>query len=122
MKNIPDEKGGREIGSVMRVKGNILGINISLVEKVIERQKPTHKTWQTFNGINLLVIGHYTMGFDITAVAENKSKLRVYIDYELPKTVKTRFLGLLFGDMYAKWCVKQMLNDTRKQFTDPVSM
>jgi hypothetical protein len=36
--------------------------------------------------------------------------------YELPKSNKTRWLGYLFGDMYAKWCVRQMLNDTQKHF------
>ncbi len=117
MKNTPDEKGGRVVGSVMKVKGNVLGIDISLVEKVIQREVPKRKAWQTFNGINLIVIGHYTMGFEIEP-RENDSNLRVYIDYELPKSRRTRWIGYLFGNMYATWCVKQVLNDTRKHFQD----
>lgn len=115
MKNTPDEKGGREVGSVMKVNGNVLGINIALVEKVIQREVPFNKAWQTFNGINLMVIGHYTMGFEIEP-EEDSSKLRVYIDYELPKSKKARLLGHLFGNMYARWCVNQMLTDTDKHF------
>jgi hypothetical protein len=115
MKNTPDEKGGKEVGSVMTIKGSVLGINISLVEKIIQREVPSKKAWQTFNGINLVVIGHYTMGFEIDPQEDN-SNLKVYIDYELPKSAKTRWLGKLVGDMYAKWCVRQMLNDTYKHF------
>lgn len=37
------------------------------------------------------------------------SRLRVFIDYELPNGWLTYWLGLLFGGLYAKWCVKQML-------------
>lgn len=117
MKNIPDEKGGKEVGSIITIKGNVLGINISLVEKVIEREMPFKKTWQTFDKINLVVIGHYTMGFEITPKGDN-SNLSVFIDYELPKSIKTRWLGYLFGDMYAKWCVKQMLSDTQKHLKE----
>lgn len=115
MKNTPDEGGGKKVGSVMRIKGSVLGIGISLAERVIEREVPSHKAWQTFDRINLLVIGHYTMGFDVSE-QDNNSNLRVYIDYELPKSKKTKLLGILFGKLYAKWCVRQMLNDTQKHF------
>ncbi len=115
MKNTPDQKGGREVGSVMKINGSVLGVNISLIEKVIKREAPKSKAWQTFDGINLIVIGHYTMGFEI--VPEGKSSnLGVYIDYDLPKSTKTRWIGRLFGDVYAKWCVRQMLSDTQKHF------
>lgn len=115
MKNSPDEKGGREVGSIIIIKGSVLGINIFLKEKIIEREVPIKKTWQTFDKINLVVIGHYTMGCEITPEGNN-SNLKVFIDYELPNSLKTRWLGYLLGNLYAKWCVRQMLNDTKKHF------
>src|SRR4030067_1009294 len=41
------------------------------------------------------------------------SRLRVFIDYELPPTPGTRWLGFLFGGFYARWCVRQMLQSAR---------
>lgn len=115
MKNTPDADGGMKVGSIMRVEGSVLGIGLSLIERVIEREVPTHKAWQTFDDIHLLVIGHYIMGFDLSQ-QENISKLRVYIDYNLPPSGLGKVFGLILGDLYAKWCVTQMLNDTKKHF------
>lgn len=84
----------------------------------MEKPKP-EMLWgwmkNTPDEINLIVIGHYTMGFEITPQDDN-SNLSVYIDYELPKSAKTRWLGYLFGGMYPKWCVRQMLSDNQKHF------
>jgi hypothetical protein len=114
MRNTLDEKGGREVGSVIRMKGNVLGINLSLEEVIIERTVNKSKSWKT-NWVNLVVIGNYTMGFGINPV-DTGSKLTVFINYALPESGKTRWLGNLFGDMYARWCVHQMLKDTTNHF------
>ncbi|MCL5960206.1 MAG: SRPBCC family protein [Chloroflexi bacterium] len=110
-----DEKGGQEVGSVVSLTGSVLGVKLALVEKVVRREPPYCKAWQTFNGINLLVIGHYTLGFEITP-QDGNAKATVYIDYELPNSARTRWLGYLFGDMYAKWCVREMLHEVHAHF------
>jgi hypothetical protein len=110
-----DEKGGQEVGSVASLNGGVLGINLAVVEKVTRREPPYRKAWQTFDGIKLLVIGHYTLGFEVIP-EQGSSKLIVYIDYELPSSRRTRWLGHLLGNTYAKWCVRQMLHDAQAQF------
>jgi hypothetical protein len=40
----------------------------------------------------------------------------VFIDYELPSGVVTHELGRLFGNVYAKWCVDQMLEGVVQHF------
>ena len=47
--------------------------------------------------------------------------MRVRISYDDPQSPFPRFLGLLFGRLYAKWCVSQMIGDTRKHFAQPVA-
>lgn len=111
-----DEKRGQEVGSHIRMNGKVLGIKIFLDEVVSEYKPPFSKAWQTVGDLNLLVIGHYQMGLRVSP-ENSHSKLKVYIDYELPRSFKTRWLGLLFGGMYAKWCVNQILQDVRKHFS-----
>ncbi len=64
---------------------------------------------------NLLVIGHYRMGFELLP-QRNGSMLRVFIEYALPERVPARWLGRLFGLYYARWCTQQMVNDAVKHF------
>lgn len=104
---------GQVVGSHIRLSGKILGIQLYLDEVVTQHEPPYRKAWQTVGAPKLLVIGHYRMGFEINA--ENRgSKLRVFIDYELPTTLSTRWLGYLFGGIYAKWCVRQMIQSARE--------
>jgi len=55
------------------------------------------------------------MGIHI-APENGRSRLRVFIDYDLPKGWATYWLGLLFGGVYANWCAAQMLSGTARHF------
>lgn len=110
-----DEGKGQKVGSHIKMGGKVFGINLFLDEVITHHEPPFHKEWQTMGKINLLVIDHYTLGFEIKP-QDSSSLLRVYINYNLPKSAKTYWLGLLFGKMYAKWCVKQMIKSPRDHF------
>lgn len=109
-----DSKQGKEVGSHILLEGSILGIPMFVDEVVTEHKKPSIKTWKTVKVKNLLVVGDYTMKFEISPKEQN-SLFRVSIDYEMPD--KNKWLGLLLGDRYAKWCVEQMLKGARKYFS-----
>jgi hypothetical protein len=110
-----DEGQGQIVGSHIRMKGKVFGINVFLDEVVTHREPPRRKMWETVGSPKLLVIGNYRMGLEINE-DNNKSRLRVFIDYELPTTMGTRWLGYLFAGMYAKWCVRQMIRGVQEQF------
>lgn len=108
-----DEGNGQKIGSHIRMSGKALGIGLSL-DEVVTRYEPPHiKTWETVGTPRLLIIGHYQMGIEIKP-QDNNSLLRVSIDYDLPK--KNAWLGRLFSDAYAKWCVQQMIKGASDEF------
>ena len=110
-----DDGKGRQVGSHIRLNGKVLGIPIFLDEVITQHQRPYRKTWQTVGNIRLLVIGHYTMGFEIQD--ENQgSKLEVFICYQLPEPPPIRWLGYLAGNAYAHWCVQQILGVAQKKF------
>jgi hypothetical protein len=106
-----DANEGRAIGAKIRLRGTILGVPLSVDEVVVERVPPTRKAWETIGVPKLLVIGPYRMGFDIRPAGDT-SRLRVFIDYELPDSL----LGSLFGNAYARWCTTTMVGDAAKHF------
>ncbi|OGE82944.1 MAG: hypothetical protein A2846_02175 [Candidatus Doudnabacteria bacterium RIFCSPHIGHO2_01_FULL_49_9] len=110
-----DDGRGQTVGSHIRLNGKVFGINLFLDEVVTHRQPPSRKIWETVGTPKLLVIGNYRMGLEISSENEG-SRLRIFIDYELPTGVSTRWLGYLFGGIYAKWCVRQMVRGVCEQF------
>jgi len=105
---------GQKVGSHIQLKGKAFGLNIYLDEVVTQHEPPKLKSWETVAYPKLYVIGNYRMGFEITP-QEKGSRLVVFIDYELPRGA-ARLLGFLFGYVYARWCVKQMIASVRKNF------
>ena len=110
-----DEGRGQTVGSRIRLSGQVFGVDLSVEEIVVERDPPRRKIWETTGAPKLLVIGHYRMGFELSAKG-NASVLRVFIEYALPERAPTRWLGRLFGQYYARWCTQQMVNDAVNHF------
>ena len=73
------------------------------------------KIWETRGEPRLLVIGAYRMGFTIAA-QRARSRLVVFIDYQLPPRGFARGLALLFGRTYAAWCTRRMATDAVAAF------
>ncbi len=114
MKTEVDEGKGQRIGSHIRMKGKVFGVSLYLDEIITRREPPKLKVWETVGSPKLLVIGSYEMGLEISPY-NSDSNLKVFINYELPNS-KTRWLGHLFGSIYAKWCVQQMIRGVRNEF------
>ena len=101
---------GQAVGSLIRITGRVFGVNLMVEEVVTERVPPLRKTWETRGEPRLLVIGSYRMGFTISPEAD-RSRLVVFIDYQLPPRGFAHWLGLLFGRTYAAWCTQRMATD-----------
>ena len=113
-----DAREGKAVGSHIALAGRVFGIRLALDEVVTEREPPWYKRWRTVGEPRLLVVGQYTMGFDIMETDETRTttNLRVLIDYELPSRGVPAFLGRLFGRMYARWCTRRMVHDAQRAF------
>ena len=105
-----DELGGKAVGSHVRMEGRVLGIRLCLEEVVTQREPPLRKAWETV-AARLLVIGQYRLGFELAPMAE-RSALRVFIDYELPARLPSRWLA----SRYARWCTERMARDAQRHF------
>ena len=110
-----DAARGRAVGSVIRMGGNFLWLDLLVEEKVIERERPVRKIWETQGSPRLIIIGNYRMGFEIEGEGET-SRLRVFIDYDHAPSLIGRTLGALFAPIYARWCVRRMAGDAKHAF------
>jgi hypothetical protein len=79
------------------------------------REPPHRKEWETIGRPWLLVIGDYRLGFEIASAGES-ANLRVFIGHNLPSSPELRLLGYIFGRVYARWCVRQMVDGARANF------
>ena len=111
-----DEGRGQRVGSHVRLDGTAFGTRVFLDEVITKREPPFEKQWQTVGAHRLLVIGDYTMGFTLKP-AGPVCEARIFIHYELPR--RNAWLGALFANIYAKWCVSMMLGDARARFATP---
>ena len=107
-----DAAAGRAVGSKIRLYGQVLGIGLTLDEAVIERNPPLRKVWETTSEPRLLVIGEYRMGFEITP-SDSGCTLLVFLDYALPRSGLSRWLGVVLSGAYARWCTRRMARDAR---------
>ena len=106
-----DDAAGRAVGSRVRMRGRVLGVKLALTQVVTEREPPRRKAWQTIDE-RLLVIGNYRLGFELVPEGVG-TRARIFIDYALPER---RWLGRLFGRIYARWCIRQMAADAARRF------
>lgn len=109
-----DEDKGQAVGSHIRMGGTAFGLRLSLDEVVTERDPPRHKVWQTVGVPSLIIMGSYTMGFEIDPKA-GESQLLVWIDYDLPDRGPGRWMPAVAA-FYGRWCVTQMVRDAVANF------
>ena len=101
-----DDAKGRAVGSVIRMSGEMLGMTLDVSERVVEREPPHRKVWETIGEPRLLVVGNYRLGFEIEAHGQC-SRLTMFIDYDDPPP-PWRIAGRLLGAVYARWCTTSM--------------
>jgi hypothetical protein len=116
MDMVSDEKQGRQIGSVIKMSGKMMGLKLSLREKIVERVPDVKKFWQTFGEQHLVILEQYKMGFALHEISDERTEVTVSIDYSLPQKGLPRALGKILGPLYAKWCTKQMAKDAANEF------
>ena len=91
LETLIDEGRGQKIGSRIRLSGRAFGVELSVEEILVERDPPRRKVWQTTGAPRLLVIGHYRMGFKLSAY-ESGSLRGVFIEYALPVRAPARWV------------------------------
>lgn len=101
------------LGAKYRWYGKMMGMTIDFEEKVTKWDPPKLKEWETLDDAQIIIMRWYCMGFKITP-SENGTIVSMSISYEPPKAWFFRLLSFLLGPSYCRWCLNNMLNDTKK--------
>lgn len=97
-----------------RWTGKIFWMTLDFTVMVTNWIKNQEKTWETIGKPALIIYSWFRMHLKIENYIEGTVAM-LSIDYEKPKGLFNKLLCFLVGDWYAKWCLKNMLNDTEKR-------
>jgi hypothetical protein len=100
------------VGTTTRWYGKMMGMAIDFTQSVTHWVPDHEKTWATFSGAKIIVYSWYRMGFKLKETYEG-TYVRLFISYERPKSFFFRILSFLFAGIYARWCLRNMLRDTK---------
>ncbi len=100
------------VGSTYHWDGKVMGMKMDFTVKVNEWEKSKRKVWGTTGPAKMIVIDWFQMYLVTTQKEDGKSEAKLGIYY----TKHRGLWGFLLGKWYSKWCVKNMLGDTKKHF------
>lgn len=110
-----DNGKGRRLDSHVRLIGSFLGLKLEIDERVIDRAPAQSKAWQTTGTPRMLILAQYRMGFSLWSLPHG-CRVTAFIDYSLPARGFGRVLGRVAGGAYARWCVRNVLDQAAAQF------
>jgi len=101
------------LGSKYRWTGAMMGMQMDFTVEVTKWIDGAEKTWETIGEAKMIIYSWYRMQLLVKPVNTGSEAL-LSIAYEKPKGWFAKIISLLFADWYCNWCLKNMLNDTKK--------
>ncbi len=101
------------VGASYRWYGKMMGMKMDFKETVTKWQVPLLKEWETVGEAKIIIMSWYRMWFELNPT-DNRTVAKLSISYLPPKQWFYKFLSFLFANMYCNWCLKNMLEDTKK--------
>lgn len=101
------------IGATYRWFGKMMGMTLDFSETITRWEPPVVKEWETIREAKIIIMSWYKMWFEITP-SINGTIAELSISYLPPKEWYFRILSFLFVRWYCRWCLNNMLNDTKK--------
>ena len=99
-----------------RWTGKVLWWDLDFTVEVVRWEKGNEKVWETIGTAKLIIYSWFRMNLNVWPVIDG-SMAKLSISYEKPKGLFNKFICFLLGDWYAKWCLRNMLNDTDKRLS-----
>ncbi|MEJ5962972.1 SRPBCC family protein [Pedobacter immunditicola] len=102
------------LNSSYRWHGSVMGWNTDFTVRVTKWIRYKEKVWETIGEAKMIIMSWYRM--KLLVMRQNQaSEVELSIDYKLPRSGFYRVLGYIFAPIYSHWCLKNMLNDSKKQ-------
>ncbi|WP_276374237.1 hypothetical protein [Chryseolinea sp. H1M3-3] len=105
------------IGSRYRWTGKMMGLMMNFTVEVTKWINGVEKVWETIGETKLIIYSWYRMKLLLKDVNGN-TEAELSISYEKPKGLLNKILCFFLADWYCRWCLKKMLGDAKKVFTN----
>ncbi len=96
-------------------KGKTMGFKMDFTVLTTKWEKDNEKTWETIGKAKMIILDWYQMHLVVTPDGGN-TRAALSIKYTKPSKLFFRSVGFFLAKPYAKWCLKNMLNGTKKHF------
>ena len=103
------------LGSKCRWTGKIVGMVMDFTVEVTTWIKGKEKIWETIGDPKMIIYSWFRMNLEISTSLDD-TQAELSITYEKPKG---RFLSFFLADWYCRWCLKNMLDDSKKTLEKP---
>ena len=101
------------LGSKYRWTGKVVGMTMDFTVEVTKWIKDKEKIWETIGEPKMIIYSWFRMQLAISPSANN-TQAELSISYEKPNGWFNRLLSFFLADWYCIWCLKNMLDDSKK--------
>ncbi len=101
------------LGSKYQWTGKMMGLKMDFTVEVTKWIKDKEKIWETIGDTKLIIYSWYQMILKLRPIG-NQTKAELLISYKKPSGILNTILSFLFADWYCRWCLKQMLDDAKR--------
>jgi hypothetical protein len=96
-----------------RWHGRMMGLPMDFTVAVTKWAEGRENCWETIGEARMIILSWYRMELHL-ADDVSGTRATLSIAYELPHTWFWRMLARMLAPWYAQWCLKSMLNDSRR--------
>lgn len=100
------------LNSKFRWSGIMMGFAMDFTVIVTKWVKDKEKIWETVSEAKMIILKWYQMRLVISPEGQN-TKVVLSIAYSVPDNIISRFIAFFLGPLYANWCLKKMLEDSK---------
>lgn len=102
------------VGATFHWNGKVMGMPVDIIETVTKWVENKEKVWETIGSPKIIILGWYRMRLK-TASANEGTNTSLQIEYTEPKGWFYKILSFLFAGWYGRWCLNNMLYDTKRK-------
>ena len=110
LKQLSENEAG--LNSKFRWYGKMMGFTMDFTVVVTQWIKDKEKVWETVGKTKMIIMKWYQMHLVIEPEGQF-TKVILSIAYTRPENIFFRFIAVFFAPLYANWCLKNMLNDSK---------
>ena len=101
------------LNSKFRWFGKMIWFTMDFTVVVTKWIKDKEKVWETIGTAKMIIMDRYQMRLVISPEGGN-TKAELSIAYTKPKNIFFKVIAFFFAQLYANWCLSNMLQDSKK--------